>query len=67
MTITKRFECTKDNPWKDEYNTDEIYHRPIVHADAKEVGEQEDGYPGGDVVTYKCPYCGKSWETELPQ
>ncbi len=38
-------------------------HEPLD----KEVGEQEDGWPGGDIVTYECPNCGTRWKQELPQ
>ena len=41
--------------------------RKTVHPNAVEVGEQEDGYPGGDIITKKCPDCGKRWKEELPQ
>lgn len=37
------------------------------HTNAHEVGDQEDGYPGGDIVRYRCDNCGHTWETELPQ
>ena len=53
--------CTKDNPWTPEMGT------PVVHEDAREVGEQEDGYPGGDIVTLECKNCGHRWKMELPQ
>ena len=49
--------CTKDNPGEDF----------AFHPDAREVGEQEDGYPGGDIVRYECPHCGARWKEELPQ
>lgn len=38
-----------------------------VHPDAREVGEQENGWPGGDIVTYECPHCKVRWSSELPQ
>ena len=56
-----RFYCTKATPWNEAYGT------PVCHEDAQEVGEQEDGYPGGDIVTMKCPHCGTTWKKELPQ
>lgn len=37
------------------------------HPLAREVGDQQDGYPGGDIVRYECPACGTSWKEELPQ
>lgn len=38
------------------------------HPEASEVsGSQRDGYPGGDTVRSKCPVCGTSWTSELPQ
>lgn len=55
-------ECTKESPWdKIDVNV------PIIHHGAFEVGDQEDGYPGGDIVTKKCPNCGHTWTQELPQ
>ena len=49
--------CTKEHPDKS----------LRWHPDAVEVGEQLDGYPGGDIVRYECPHCGLSWKEELPQ
>ncbi len=40
---------------------------PVSHPKAVEVGEQEDGWPGGDIVTYECPICKTRWEVEMPQ
>lgn len=53
--------CTKANPWKPEMGT------PVEHEGAHEVGEQEDGWPSGDIVTMECPNCGERWRMELPQ
>jgi hypothetical protein len=53
--------CTKNNPWKPEMGF------PVEHDAAHEVGEQEDGYPGGDIVTMECSNCGTQWKQELPQ
>lgn len=53
--------CTKENPWAPGMPT------PVQHAGAHEIGEQRDGYPGGDIVTMKCPNCGHEWREELPQ
>ena len=57
--------CTKEKPW------DKVPGGwgggRVVHPDAHEVGEQQDGYPGGDIVTMECPNCGHRWEQELPQ
>lgn len=55
------YTCTKENPWTPEKGT------PVVHVDAYEKGEQEDGYPSGDIVTKHCPNCGHTWKVELPQ
>ena len=55
--------CTKEAPW----NGDKEPNDYVRHVDAREVGEQEDGYPGGDIVRYRCPNCGTTWKTELPQ
>ena len=59
--MTDRYLCTKETPWAKGLPT------PVVHRDAREVGEQADGWPGGDIVTMECPHCGHSWEMELPQ
>jgi hypothetical protein len=58
--------CTKDNP----YTKDRDENEPGYgweHDGAYEVGEQEPGWPGGDIVKMTCPNCGISWTTELPQ
>jgi len=55
------FNCTKETPWGGE---DGVL---VCHIDAHEVGDQENGYPGGDIVTYECPNCKARWKTELPQ
>lgn len=55
------FVCSKNTPWVPSMGT------PVVHADAHEVGDQRDGWPGGDIVTYECPHCGHRWRAELPQ
>ena len=53
--------CTPERPWKESDGC------PVVHPWAKEVGEQLDGWPGGDIVRYECPNCGVRWKEELPQ
>ena len=55
------FVCTKETPW------DRTVKGPVQHNAAHEVGEQEDGWPGGDMVTYECSNCGHRWRAELPQ
>ena len=56
----ERHVCTPDDPWTPEKS------KRADHPDAVELS-QEDGYPGGDIVTYKCPNCGKRFKCELPQ
>lgn len=56
-------ECTKDHPW----DKKEEPHQQVRHHNVHEVGEQEDGWPGGDWVTYECKNCGYRWREELPQ
>lgn len=53
--------CTPERPWT------EADGGPVVHRGAREVGEQEDGWPGGDIVRYECVDCGAQWSAELPQ
>lgn len=56
-----QFMCTPERPWRVGDPT------PAVHPQAREVGEQEDGWPAGDIVTMECPTCGTRWRKELPQ
>lgn len=37
------------------------------HDGCHEVGDQEDGYPGGDIQRVECRDCEKRWKMELPQ
>jgi len=53
--------CTAEAPWRPENGL------PVRHTAAREIGEQQNGYPGADIATYECPHCGKRWEMELPQ
>lgn len=55
------YQCTPEHPWKPGLPT------PVKHHEVREVGEQEDGWPGGDFVTYECRACGHRWRQELPQ
>lgn len=60
-SITTRHICTAADPY------DSAEHGRACHPDAREVGEQVDGYPGGDLVRYLCPHCATSWMKELAQ
>lgn len=53
--------CSPGRPWQPRDG------KPAIHPNASEVGEQKDGWPGGDIVTYRCPDCGVRWRSELPQ
>ena len=56
--------CTKDSPYTDaRHNAGDKW----MHNDVIEVGEQEDGWPCGDIITKKCNNCGVTWREELPQ
>jgi hypothetical protein len=59
-----RKQCTKDNPYTPE--RDEPGCR-WEHDAAHEVGDQESGWPGGDIVRMRCDNCGTEWRSELPQ
>ena len=53
--------CTKEHPWT------KSIPGPVQHTGAHEVGEQRDGYPGGDIITMECSNCKHRWTEELPQ
>jgi hypothetical protein len=53
--------CTPARPWTAADGT------PVAHESAESVGDQEDGYPGGDIQRYRCRDCGHTWSVELPQ
>lgn len=57
-------ECTKDNPYSQERDKSNVIWK---HINALEVGEQKDGYPGGDIQRFYCPICSIEWKEELPQ
>lgn len=59
--MTEAYQCTAEAPWTPDKGT------PVVHHGAREVGGQRDGWPGGDIVTMECSYCGHRWTRELPQ
>jgi len=56
-------ECTKEYPWDGKKDPD----ARVRHHDTKEIGDQENGYPGGDIVTKECENCGHRWRMELAQ
>ena len=55
-----RFVCTRERPWREGDGR-------ALHPDAYQVGDQEDGWPCGDIVTRRCRWCGITWDEELPQ
>ena len=55
------FICTAETPY------DGKAPGYVRHTGAHEVGDQRDGYPGGDIVTMRCDHCGAEWDEELPQ
>ena len=57
--------CTKEEPY--EKGNPDRDGRKVQHPKASEVGDQEDGWPGGDIIRMKCPICGTRWKKELPQ
>lgn len=56
--------CTKNNPYTPERD---IPNCRVKHESVEEIGEQINGWPGGDIVTYRCKICGVEWTEELPQ
>lgn len=54
-----RYRCTEKEPWTPQVGRG-------YHPDAVVIDEQ-DGWPGGDIVSYKCPNCGLEFDEELPQ
>lgn len=61
-----RRECTAENPSTKERDEVEPGYG-WEHDAVEEVGDQEDGWPGGDIQEFKCLNCGVSWKAELPQ
>ncbi len=59
--VNKIHTCTKDDPWKENMTG------RCQHPKAREIGDQKDGYPGGDLVKMQCPICKVEWTMELPQ
>ena len=59
--MSDRYLCTEKAPWKPEYGGG------VMHDDVEEIGDQIDGYPGGDLQKYRCKNCGHEWTAELPQ
>lgn len=37
------------------------------HSETHEIGEQESGWPNGDIITIECRSCGEHWREELPR
>jgi hypothetical protein len=62
--LTERLVCSADHPFQ---AVGSPRGARWEHPDAEEVGDQEDGYPAGDIVTYQCPHCGLRFRRELPQ
>ena len=60
-TRPDRFICSPSTPWRRGLPT------PVVHPATTEIGDQEDGWPGGDTVRMRCAVCGHEWTAELPQ
>ena len=56
-------DCTPDQPW----NGKRQPGQRVRHQRVTECGDQRDGWPGGDIVTYRCLDCGATWNEELPQ
>ena len=67
VLIMTRRTCTKENPYTKERDASEPgygWQHDALHEDH---GSQEDGYPGGDIVTMHCDNCGIKFKVELPQ
>ena len=60
---SQAFLCTADQPMPEDARRIGRWS----HSDVHEVGEQEDGWPAGDIVTYECINCKHRWKSELPQ
>ncbi len=60
-----RLLCRPENPMP--IGDHEAYRYRWEHTNTEEVGDQENGYPGGDIVKIRCKDCGLTWKEELPQ
>jgi hypothetical protein len=59
--MSKRFICTKENPWTKEKG------ERSAHPDAEEIDADYGSLArGGSHVQYKCPHCGLTFWEELP-
>lgn len=47
-------QCTKQRPWNGKRERGD----KVCHHDTEQVGKQQDGYPGGDIVRIRCKNCG---------
>ena len=56
--------CTKENPYSEERDGPQVRWE---HGNVIEIGDQKDGYPGGDIQRVKCLNCGLEWDVELSQ
>lgn len=61
--MTDTIECTREKPW----NRVAAALARVRHHDTREIGEQEQGWPAGDIVTVECLNCSTRWKMELPQ
>lgn len=59
--MTERQICSPENPMPKNAGG------RWAHTNVIEVGEQRDGWPGGDIQRYRCTDCGHEWTEELPQ
>lgn len=58
-----RYTCTKATPMPVPQPLGALWE----HEETEEIGEQENGWPGGDIITVRCKVCGWKWKEELPQ
>ncbi len=56
--------CTEAKPYSEDRDNVNVCWQ---HSKVIEIGDQENGYPCGDIQRMKCLNCGVEWDEELPQ
>lgn len=64
--MDQRKKCTKDNHYTPKRHAKDPEAK-WMHDAVRQIGEEEDGWPCGDIARMRCDNCGVEWNEELPQ